>query len=93
MPEIKIQYGGVEKALSNIRSAVSSFDEAMPKNIGGSNELDVKDALEEINQLMEKLMKNYTALLAKHEQITSYSVQSMKEADSMISTSYRHQYK
>ncbi|MFJ8071274.1 YwqI/YxiC family protein [Peribacillus sp. NPDC096447] len=88
MNEIKIDYGSVEKELSSIQMASSALNPALPESVAEKNELQLINTLEEINQLLEQVLQNYKALLAKTQSMAKNSVETMKEMDKRNAASF-----
>ncbi|WP_019240852.1 MULTISPECIES: YwqI/YxiC family protein [Bacillus] len=87
--EVKIQYGEVEKALSQLRSAIQSLETNIPSNIGGQNVLDIVERLNKLNSQLEETLAAYKDLLMRNEQATVDSVDMMEETDLQLSSYIR----
>ncbi|MDQ0221243.1 hypothetical protein ELQ35_20895 [Peribacillus cavernae] len=86
--EIKMEYGEVEKVLGKLKSSANSLN-ASVKDEGGSNNLNVVKKLNKLNQDVQELAKSYQTLLIHNIEATQKSIQTMKDADEMISSSIR----
>ncbi|MGE6259915.1 YwqI/YxiC family protein [Heyndrickxia sporothermodurans] len=86
--EIKIQYKEVEQALANLRAKTKSLTTTFPTNIGGENQLDVLQRLNELGSDLQKLLNIYQSFLVKNEKATKEAVESMKELDERVSLQY-----
>ena len=87
--EIKIEYGEVENALSQLKAATQSLETSLPTSVGGSNQLDVVTKMEDLNQSFHQMVEAYKALLVNNEQATRTSVEEMRKTDQLLSNSIR----
>ena len=87
--EIKIDYGEVENALSQLKAATQSLETSLPTSVGGSNQLDVVTKMEDLNQSFHQMVEAYKALLMNNEQATRTSVEEMRKTDQLLSSSIR----
>jgi glutamine synthetase type III len=84
--EIKIQYSETERALSNLRQTVDAWNPTYPKQIGGANELEVINKLNELNEQCQKMLESYQQLLMENQAATQLSVEGMEETDRTLSS-------
>ncbi|MBV6682566.1 YwqI/YxiC family protein [Bacillus sp. JRC01] len=82
--EIKIQYEEAEEALSKLRQSVDSWDTSFPKEIGGENNLEVINKLNELNALCQKMLETYQELLLDNQQTSKQSVEDMEDTDQSL---------
>lgn len=87
--EIKIEYGEVETALSQLKAAIQSLESSFPASIGGSNQLTVVTKLNELNQSFQQMLEAYKTLLLNNEEATRTSVEEMREADLQLSSAIK----
>ncbi|PLR92046.1 hypothetical protein CVD19_20785 [Bacillus sp. T33-2] len=84
--EIKIRYTDVEQALAELKAAVSSLETTFPSSIGGQNQLDVVDRLNDLNGKLQSAMEAYQALLLKNDEAVRKSVEMMRDTDRRIAS-------
>ncbi|MCA0149731.1 YwqI/YxiC family protein [Rossellomorea vietnamensis] len=84
--EIKIQYNETERALSKLRQTVDAWNPTYPRQIGGANELEVINKLNELNEQCQKMLKSYQQLLMENQAATQLSVEGMEETDRTLSS-------
>lgn len=82
--EIKIQYEEAEAALSKLRQSVDSWDTSFPKEIGGENNLEVINKLNELNAQCKKMLETYQELLMDNQETSKQSVEDMEETDQTL---------
>ncbi len=82
--EIKIQYEEAEAALSKLRQSVDSWDTSFPKEIGGENNLEVINKLNELNAQCQKMLETYQELLMDNQETSKQSVEDMEETDQTL---------
>jgi superfamily I DNA and/or RNA helicase len=87
--EIKIKYGEVDEALSNLISSTNTLKPSSPQGIQGSNVLDSVEKLETLNQSLNKLLESYKLLIMNNAESTKQSVQAMKDTDQELSSSMK----
>lgn len=87
--EIKIKYGEVDEALSNLISSANTLKSSVPQGIQGSNVLDSVEKLETLNQSLNKVLESYQLLLMKNAESTKQSIQAMKDTDQQLSSSMK----
>jgi len=85
MTEIKMKYAEVEAQIDLMKTAGSSLDPTKPEPITG-NTLNVVDKLTSLTEELEGVLFHYQEILASNNQTTTSSVQSMKDADELISS-------
>ncbi|RIW28916.1 hypothetical protein D3H55_20320 [Bacillus salacetis] len=84
--EIKIQYKETERALSMLRQAVHAWNSAYPRQVGGDNELQVINKLNELNEQCQEMLESYKQLLLENQAAAQYSVETMEETDHSLSS-------
>ncbi|MCC5804347.1 YwqI/YxiC family protein [Rossellomorea vietnamensis] len=84
--EIKIQYNETERALSKLRQTIDAWNTAYPMQIGGANELEVINKLNELNEQCQKMLEGYQQLLMENQAATQLSVEGMEETDRTLSS-------
>ncbi|OXS64571.1 hypothetical protein B0G93_101479 [Bacillus sp. V-88] len=84
--EIKIQYNETERALSKLRQTIDAWNTTYPRQIGGANELEVINKLNELNQQCQKMLESYQQLLMENQAATQLSVEGMEETDRTLSS-------
>ncbi|WGG46455.1 YwqI/YxiC family protein [Rossellomorea sp. DA94] len=84
--EIKIQYNETERALSKLRQTIDSWNTTYPKQIGGANELEVINKLNELNEQCQKMLECYQQLLMENQAATQLSLEGMEETDRTLSS-------
>jgi Family of unknown function (DUF5344) len=84
--EIKIQYNETERALSQLRQTIDAWNTTYPRQIGGANELEVINKLNELNQQCQKMLESYQQLLMENQAATQLSVEGMEETDRTLSS-------
>ncbi|WP_156185303.1 YwqI/YxiC family protein [Rossellomorea marisflavi] len=82
--EIKIQYEEAEAALSKLRQSVDSWDTSFPKEIGGENNLEVINKLNELNAQCQKMLETYQELLLDNQETSKKSVEDMEDTDQSL---------
>lgn len=85
MEEIQIRYSEVEERLADLRSSIQALETSFPIAIGGQNQLEVVDSLNELNLKLQEAMILYKDLLTKNEQATGKSISTMNETDQQLS--------
>jgi hypothetical protein len=84
--EIKIQYKETERALSKLRQTIDAWNTTYPRQIGGANELEVINKLNELNEQCQKMLESYQQLLMENQSATQLSVDGMEETDRTLSS-------
>ncbi|UXH46447.1 YwqI/YxiC family protein [Rossellomorea vietnamensis] len=84
--EIQIQYSETERALSKLRQTIDAWNTTYPKQIGGANELEVINKLNELNEQCQKMLESYQELLMENQAATQLSVEGMEETDRTLSS-------
>ncbi|MCC5803742.1 YwqI/YxiC family protein [Rossellomorea vietnamensis] len=84
--EIKIQYNETERVLSKLRQTIDAWNTTYLKQIGGANELEVINKLNELNEQCQKMLKSYQQLLMENQAATQLSVEGMEETDRTLSS-------
>ncbi|MEI2664044.1 YwqI/YxiC family protein [Rossellomorea sp. LJF3] len=84
--EIKIQYNETERALSKLRQTIDAWNTTYPRQIGGANELEVINKLNELNEQCQKMLESYQQLLMENQAATQLSVEGMEETDRTLSS-------
>lgn len=84
--EIKIQYSETERALSKLRQTIDAWNTTYPRQIGGANELEVINKLNELNEECQKMLESYQQLLMENQAATHLSVEGMEETDRTLSS-------
>jgi hypothetical protein len=84
--EIKIQYKETERALSTLRQTVDAWNSAYPRQVGGDNQLQVINKLNELNEQCQKMLESYKQLLLENQAAVQHSVETMEETDHSLSS-------
>jgi Family of unknown function (DUF5344) len=84
--EIKIQYNETERALSKLRQTIDAWNTTYPRQIGGTNELEVINKLNILNEQCQKMLESYQQLLMENQAATQLSVEGMEETDRTLSS-------
>ncbi|CAN7535495.1 YwqI/YxiC family protein [Rossellomorea sp. LjRoot5] len=84
--EIQIKYSETERALSKLRQTIDAWNTAYPRQIGGANELEVINKLNELNEQCQKMLESYQQLLMENQSATQLSVEGMEETDRTLSS-------
>jgi hypothetical protein len=84
--EIKIQFNETERALSTLRQTVDAWNSHYPRQIGGDNELQVIDKMNELNEQCRKMLESYKQLLLENQAAAHHSVETMEETDHSLSS-------
>lgn len=79
--EIKVQYSETELAILNLRRSINAWNTAFPKQIGGGNELEVINKLNELNQQCQEMLETYQELLRENKSAMQQSVEEILQAD------------
>ncbi|MGM9926615.1 MAG: YwqI/YxiC family protein [Bacillus sp. (in: firmicutes)] len=84
--EIKIRYSDVMQALSQLDTSLSAFQTTLPSAVGGNNVLNVVQTLNQLNETFQQINESYKSLLLSNKEATLHSIQSMQEADELLSS-------
>lgn len=88
MSEIKIIDQAVQTALDSLKQSSQDFegDFTIEK---GQNVLDLMNSIETINQSLNELIDSYRNLLLQNENTARRAVETLKETDQAVASSYK----
>ncbi|MBS2970763.1 YwqI/YxiC family protein [Metabacillus sp. KIGAM252] len=87
--EIKIDLAEVNKAVDGLQSSSQGFTSSLASDFASGNELDAVKKINELNQALQDAADQYKALLLKNIQATKESVQSMKDTDDELASTFK----
>lgn len=87
--EIKIDYGPVSDALSEMKSSAQTFRSSLPKDFASGNLLEAVKKIEALHSQLQESAEAYKNLLLQNIEATEQSVQAMKEKDEKLAASIK----
>ncbi|WP_338778720.1 YwqI/YxiC family protein [Metabacillus sp. FJAT-52054] len=87
--EIVLDIDEVNKAVDGLQSSSQGFTSSLASDFASGNELDAVKKINELNKALQDAADQYKALLLKNIQATKESVQSMKDTDDELASTFK----
>lgn len=84
MPEVKLVHGPVEDSIESLSQAIQALDSTIKNDVKGDNVLNVADKLEELNRLLQDVLKIYQELSIENVDAVRKSVDALKETEKQV---------
>ncbi|MFC7365043.1 MULTISPECIES: DUF5344 family protein [Bhargavaea] len=85
--QIKVEFETVRQSVSNMESMTESLDPALPKDLAGSNVLDLIKKINQLNLILEQQGEEFKRILRLNHESVRESADMLDETDHQLSIS------
>ncbi|MFC4619765.1 DUF5344 family protein [Camelliibacillus cellulosilyticus] len=87
--EINIQFPKAEQAISKLKGSSMALKTSMPTSVADRQALDAANKLDQLNQMLNKVIKSYQQVLLNHEATAYQMVQALRDTDEKASQAFQ----
>jgi hypothetical protein len=85
--QIKVEFGTVRQAVSNMESMTESLDPALRQDLAGDNVLDLVEKINQLNLILEQQGEEFKRILRLNHESVRESADLLDETDHQLSVS------